>query len=331
MSDMSEIMRGGGFIQLYTSIASSGTRKGIIYIEDAVDRLFWERVINAVCPDRYEIKPYSQPGSEGKRKLEREYGNLHKDLLVAVDADYDYICPGRNEFAVALNSNPFILHTYFYSKESYLHTSEAIDFLTNAVHLNIQTEQQIQQALQRYSAIVFDALCLFSWLHNRNAQQFHENDFNQHIQLPNGVRILNDDLIVNEDALEQLRLTAENYLNHYSQYIDDEADFDQHRDILYERGLRPENALLFTNGHALLDKIFRPAYELFIRKCRKNENDWVSENYPENQARDRKNQVRNHYENNCKSTTLIHHCDAYRTASFWQKITQKFSRIDSTV
>ncbi|MZK90402.1 DUF4435 domain-containing protein [Citrobacter amalonaticus] len=329
MSEMSDIMRSDGYIRLYTSIASSGSQKGIIYIEDAVDRVFWEKAINAVCPDQYDIKPYSQPGAEGKRKLEREYSKLHKKLLVAIDADYDYICPDRNAYASELDNNPFILHTYFYSKESYIHTPEAIDYLTNSVHLNMKTEHSIHQALQRYSSIIFNALCLFSWLHNRNAQQYRENDFNQCIALPNGVKILNADLTVNEAALHQLTLNVENYMNQYSQHINDDAGFARHREFLSERGLRPDNSLLFTNGHTLLDSIFRPAYDMFIRKSRSNENDWVTAHYNENQVRDRKSQVRNHYDNNCKLTTMLHHCEAYQTTQFWQRITDKLSQIES--
>lgn len=329
MSDLTDIMRSEKYIRLYTGIESSGTQKGIIYIEDAVDRTFWEKAINAVFPSRYEIKPYSQPGAEGKRKLEKEYRNLHKNFLVAVDADYDYICPERNEFAAELNNNPFILHTYIYSKESYIHTSEAIDYLTNSVHLNVQTEHCIHQVLQRYSTIIFDAFCLFAWLHNRDARQHREHDFNQCIALPNGIKVLNDDLTVNENALQQLTLSVERYINQYSQYIDDEVGFNRHKEFLRDRGLGPDNTLLFTNGHSLLDTIFRPAYEMFIKKSRKNDNDWVQANYDENQVRARKQQVRNHYDDNCKLTTMIHHCQAYLTTQFWQMIAHKLGQIDS--
>lgn len=328
MSELSDIMRSAEYIRLYTSLASSGVQKGIVYIEDALDRIFWERIFDSVFPNRYEVKPYSQPGAEGKRKLEQEYGNLHRHLLVAVDADYDYLCPERNDFAAVLNNNPFIIHTYFYSKESYIHTSDSIDSLTNSVHLNVQTEHQINQALQFYSGIIYDAFCHFSWLHNRDAQQFPENEFNQSIQLPEGIRVLSDDLTINEEAFAPLRESAENYVNQHVQYINDEIGFANHRDKLSELGLLPNNTLLFTNGHTLLDKIFRPVYDMYLRQCRKNDSDWVVANYPVPQQRSRLNQVRNHYVDNCKASTLIHHCQAYKTGLFWNKIAQKISQIE---
>lgn len=136
MSEFSDFLRHSSFIRSYTAI-SSGQEKGIIYVEDATDRTFWEKIVNFVCPGRYEIKPFGSPGVEGKRKLEMEYAHLHKERLVAVDGDFDYSCPARNNYSVHLIQNPFVLHTFYYSRESFINTREAILHLIDSLYLHV--------------------------------------------------------------------------------------------------------------------------------------------------------------------------------------------------
>lgn len=330
MSDLTDFMRRPDFIRIYTGIESSGSQKGIIHIEDATDRLFWKKVVNAVCPDRYDIKPYSQPGSEGKRQLEKLYQHLNKDYLIAVDSDYDFLCPDKSEFSAELNANPFILHTFCYSRESFIHTPENVDDLTDCIHLHEKTHSHIQEALRRFSITVYDALLIFSWLHNQNQQQFKESVFNECFRLPDGVYLLDENLEVNETAFNNLSQSVKHYTEVHADLISDKESFERHETAIRERGITPENALLFINGHDLLDGIFRPAYERFISKSRKKDNEWVEANYPVSEVRPRKNQVRNHYEDNCRVQQLLTRCESYAASSFWQKSTQKLARAERT-
>ena len=330
MSDLTDFMRRSEFIRLYTGMESSGPQKGIIHIEDATDRLFWTKVVNAVCPGRYDIKPFSQPGVEGKRKLEQQYQHLSKDYLIAVDSDYDYLCPDRNKYSAELNVNPFVLHTFYYSKESFIHTPEAVETLTECIYLHEKTHSQIQEALRRFSVTIYDALLIFSWLHNQDQQRFKESDFNQCFKLPDGVLILDHCLEVNESAFESLSQSVQLYTNAHAALITDLDSFARHDDTLRSRGITPESALLFINGHCLMDQIFRPVYEKIIKISRKNDNAWVENHYPGSEARPRKNQVRNHYEDNCRAHQLLNRCESYTTSPFWQRITQKLIGVERT-
>jgi len=330
MSDLTDFMSRAEYIRIYTGMESSGPQKGIIHIEDATDRLFWTKVVNTVCPGRYEIKPFSQPGSEGKRKLEQQYQHLNKDYLIAVDSDYDYLCPDKNDYAAELNANPFVLHTFCYSRESFIHTPEAIESLTDCIYLHEKTHSHIQEALRRFSITVYDALLVFSWLHNHEPQRYNESDFNQCLKLPAGVFILNDSLDVNEAAFEVLSQTVQRYTDVHAALISDRESFAHHSDALRSRGVTPESALLFINGHHLLDGIFRPVYERFIRKSKRKDNEWVDNHYPVGENRSRKNQVRSHYEENCRANQLISRCESYTSSPFWQRITQKLTGAERT-
>lgn len=330
MSELSDKMFKSDFLKIYTAMESSGPQKGVIHIEDATDRLFWKKVVNTICPNRYDIKPYSKPGSEGKRQLEKQYKHLNKDYLIAVDSDYDFLCPDRSEFSSEMNANPFVLHTFCYSKESFIHTPENIDDLTDCIHLHDKTHNHIQEALRIFSIIIYDALLVFSWLHNKDQQQFEESAFNASFMLPAGVYLLDDCLEVNESALSNLRQSVKRYIDAHADFIDDKESFERHESAIRERGITPENALLFINGHDLLDGIFRPSYERFIRKSRKKDNEWVEANYPAQKVQSRKNQVRNHYEDNCRVHQLLNRCESYVASTFWQKITQKLASAERT-
>lgn len=330
MSELSDTMFSTDFVRLYTAIESSGPQKGVIHIEDATDRLFWKKIVNAVCPGRYDIKTFSQPGSEGKRKLEQQYQHLSKDYLIAVDSDYDFLCPNRSEFSAELNANPFVLHTFCYSRESFIHTPESVEELTDCIHLHEKTHSHIQEALRLFSITVYDALLIFSWLNNQDQQRFKESDFNQCFRLPAGVYLLDDSLDVNEPAFESLRQSVKRYTEAHAELISDRESYERHEAAIRERGITPESALLFINGHHLLDGIFRPVYERLIRKSKRNDNEWVKAHYPGNETQPRRNQVRNHYEQNCNVHQLINRCESYTTSPFWQRITQKLTDAERT-
>jgi len=330
MSDLTDIMRSSEFIRVYTGMESSGPQKGIIHTEDASDRLFWKKVVNEVCPGRYDIKPFSQGSEAGKRRLEQQYQHLHKDYLIAVDSDYDFLCPDRNEFSAELNANPFVLHTFCYSRESFIHTPESIEELTDCIHLYEKTHSQIQEALRRFSVTVYGALLVFSWRHNQDQQRFKESDFNQCFRLPDGVFILDDSLNINENAFQSLSQSVGVYKATHAGSISDRESLEHHEMTLRSKGISPENALLFINGHHLQDRIFRPVYEKLIKKSRRNDNEWVETHFPESETESRMNQVRNYYKDNCNVLQLINRCESYTTSPFWQRITQKLTRAERT-
>lgn len=327
MNELSDLMRNGDFIKIFTKMESQGAEKGLIYIEDATDRYFWESIIDRALPGRYQIKPYSQPGSEGKRRLEKEYKNLNPFYLVAVDADYDYLCPEKNEYSVTLNNSPFVLHTFLHSKESYVHTHEAITALTNSIHLHTPTAHQIDLALVRISNEIFEALCLFSFLHNQDSDRFKENTFNASIKKPDGLKILNDDMTVNDEAIRQIGLSAAQYITEHLQYVETSAIYQEHKAKISSKGITPDNAILFTNGHALLDNIFQPLYKEFIKKSKKNDLAYVNDNYPEETTGDRRRAVDNYYKNHCHSSTLINRCNTFLTSPFCLRISEKLTAI----
>ncbi|MTC79501.1 DUF4435 domain-containing protein [Providencia sp. wls1916] len=326
MNDFDSIRSNRDFLNAYNLFTSS-VPAGFLYIEDASDRLFWERLVKSVCPGRYRVMPYSQGGAEAKRSLEREYMNLHQDFIVGVDSDYDYLCSNRNEFAEQLITNQFVLHTFYYSRESYINSPEAIGNILECFHLHKYPENQLLTSLAKYSEIIHPALCLFSWLHNIEWQLHPENLFNMAIRLPEGSKLLNEDLTENDDTINAVKQRVDEYIYTYSSQVNDPQGYSSHLEQLMLRGINKSNAYLFTDGHYLLDGILLPILKMVIMVGQKQDKAWVEQNYRGEAIRQRKNQVVNHYKDNCNTNTLVFQCTAYHSGDFWQRITEKMRKI----
>lgn len=324
MSETMDFLLRGKFINVYTKMESSDVEKGIIYVEDASDFAFWSKVLKEVCPNRYDIKTYSN-GKQGKRVLEKEYSRLHKELLVAVDSDFDYVCPERNEFSLQLNNNPFILHTVYYSRESYILLPESLDDLTDSITFSDKVESEIHQAMERYSALAFEALKVFSFLHNKNQTQFSETDFSQCLKLPPNTSLLNESMMMDEEIFSTLSCSVNAYVQQLSAFIDDNEGYQRHVDSLEVRNITPDKALLFVDGHDIMDFIVRPLMVSMIKTVKGKELNKVVENYPSGMVKERKNQVHNHFNKKCNLDTLLYQCKAFQKKGVqaWEMLTEQ--------
>lgn len=328
MSSFDSIAKSSKYLKSYNDVIINKP-SGVLYIEDSLDRTFWEALVEMVCPDRYRVMPYSQPGSEGKRSLEKQYAILHPDLIVGVDGDYDFLCPDRNEYASHLINNPFVIHTFYYSRESHFNTKEAIDYYLNSIYLYIKINNQLHEALLAYSNHIFKALCIFAWFHNKDRQGHPENTFNKIIELPNGVKLLDRDLNINATAIASIQQKVSEYIVEFEPCIGDKESFEKHIESLYQKGINPETAYLFTEGHYLQDGILIPLLKMVIKGNQDIDKEWAETNYPEKCIDDRRRNVLNHYKDNCSSSTLIFNSTAHHAGHFWKKIIGKLEAVTS--
>ncbi|HDL9610193.1 TPA: hypothetical protein PX826_004807, partial [Escherichia coli] len=76
MSDFERKMKSRAYLQAYTRQQSGNQpeARGIMYVENPADRLFWEEVVSQVWPKSYSVKTFAL---SGKRELEKEYDKLN--------------------------------------------------------------------------------------------------------------------------------------------------------------------------------------------------------------------------------------------------------------
>ncbi|UXJ04240.1 DUF4435 domain-containing protein [Morganella morganii] len=160
MSGFDSLLKSAKYLQAYTK-QQTGKSRGILYVENPSDRLFWENVIAHVCPEQYSVKSFSLDNAPGKRSLEKEYSKLHRFYIVGVDGDFDYLCPSRHEFANSLNSNPYVIHTFTYSRENVIFNMPSVIDISNRLAFRHHLINDCVSALTEYSKIIFPALSFF--------------------------------------------------------------------------------------------------------------------------------------------------------------------------
>ena len=326
MSGFDSLLKSANFIKAYTK-QQTGMPRGVLYVENPSDRLFWENVIAQVCPEKYSVKSFSLEDAPGKRSLEKEYSKLHRFYIVGVDGDFDYLCPDRHEFANSLNNNPYVMHTFTYSRENVIFSIPSILDISNRLAFRHKLTHDCIVALTEYSKTIFSALSVFSYAHNLDWQKFKEDQFMKAISLPEGEKLLTDELKVNQAALDGIRVTAKEYIDSTLNTIADGMDEKNCCNILIERLITPEVAYMFIDGHYLKDIIVKPMLDLLKRKNKSVDINDVKAKLPEARWRQSINEVENYFKDCCHTESIIHNANCYTSGVIWDLIEEKLKVI----
>ena len=106
-------------------LTSQKSRRRIVaYVESYDDIFFWRSVLS-----RFEDKtryfevmlPSKKNLSKGKKSvlLNLLSGQVGRNMLACVDADYDYLMQQTTATSRFVNGNPYVIHTYAYAIENY--------------------------------------------------------------------------------------------------------------------------------------------------------------------------------------------------------------------
>ncbi|MBD2793290.1 hypothetical protein ID852_07715 [Xenorhabdus sp. 42] len=104
-----------------------------------------------------------------------------------------------------MNGNPFVLHTFCYSRESFTCSYDSLLHILNKCYYQENLPSEFRQALSDYSSILYDALCIFGYLHNFNWNRYKESDFKSAIKLSDGGCLLDEKLCVNKIELDNVK------------------------------------------------------------------------------------------------------------------------------
>ncbi|MEQ2025786.1 DUF4435 domain-containing protein [Xenorhabdus szentirmaii] len=328
MADFSDIFKSPKYISAYNK-QKTGTEAGILWVENPSDRLFWELVVSRSLPERYIVRPYSKSEISGKRILEKEYSNLHSNLIVGIDSDFDFVCPERHENAKEMNINPFVLHTFCYSRESFACSKESLSDILNKCYYQENTPSEFHQALWDYSSIIYDALCVFGYLHNLDWNKYKESDFKSAIKLSDGGCLLDEKLCVNKIELDNVKKRVVDYVEKLSSHIVDNDEFDNFKINLRMKGIEPEIAYMFINGHFLYDALVKVMINKILSSNKKADIEKVNKtNNSDGYKKDKRNEISNHFKKCCDIGTLMHNSHAFSENIFFKKILDKASQLN---
>lgn len=328
MASFESILKSEDFMGAYSKFSNASTI-GLLYVENPADRIFWELVISKACPNKYKVMPYSHELAPGKRRLEKEYDKLHSKYIVGVDGDFDYLCPFRHDNSNKLNTNPYVLHTFGYSRESITCSQSSISKIIEKIYYHNESPHQITKAIQSYSAEVYMAVCIFSYLHNKSWQAYAENEFKLAVSVRPNSCLLTNELNVDNEVLNELRSSILSYLSKMQVYVTDDDSYVLFKDELAQRGITPETAYMFIDGHYLKDKIVKPMLNAILKKNRNNDISGIRAKRPTQEWASSINEIKNYYESYCNPESLIHYCEGFVHEDFWGKIVSKLASINA--
>jgi hypothetical protein len=271
MSSFSDVFSNPNYIQGFTTI-TSGQPKGLLYVESPNDIGFWRYITERVCPGNYDIKAASKLKANGKRTLELEYPKLHKDYIVGVDSDMDYLCPSRSNNATELNKNLFILHTFSYAKESLQCSLESVEDIMERLVFDDVVDSDILSTLMDLSHVIYDALVVHLFRHNISPNNYHDGVLWPLLKMPSSATLVKrKNLTANDAALDALKAKLVDFINQNHISPDELDSFNAYVKEVNEKGLMPDTAYQFIKGHILHDNYVFPILKMYRDKLYNNE------------------------------------------------------------
>ncbi|MEG3350399.1 DUF4435 domain-containing protein [Novacetimonas sp. GS1] len=315
--------------------------KGIIYIEDENDKRFWAEVIEDIAKNKYTIKiattnslgrDASETKIRGKGALTKLYDTLNKTVMVAVDSDFDYICPESSEYAEKLSKNKFIIHTFSYSTESVIFCEKSIKLISGKIKYFIDIDFDLNEALKTISNIIFESFSMFAYLKNKKISIESGKDYNNILffSIPRE-EFLNENYKLCERIINELTINSEKKKKKYLKYIEDNSllhEYNAYLEHLDHLGVKKDNVYRFIRGHDLEEKIVMPLLECLKYKILNAEISSIDSEPHKNDTvkEESKRKVTKFFEGKLNLDTIIHNDLSFKEDYIFNKIKEKFSR-----
>lgn len=310
--------------------------KGLIYLENERDCAFWEEVLEATNPNQYDIKRSIAENnkSRGKRSLEKLYSTLNPNVLVAIDADFDYLCPKNTDYSEYI-SGDYILHTFSYSRESVMCNVESINDTIKKIRLYEKSNFNISDIIKTYSIICYKALPKFLFLFNLRNENVNESSFHDDLTISPSkeLPLFTSDFEFNLAIFKQLEEKVEARLNRHNEIIESEnlsAEFDLYLEHLLTLGFNENNAYRYISGHLIYENLILPILKAIKSTLLRIEIEKVKELHKGNSEAIKANisGVHNHFSEKCSYVTLLENCEKIKSDEIYQKILNKAKGIN---
>lgn len=163
---MAEYFFDEGYIESYGLMTHSNPDFGFVYIESERDKNFWEFFFGNEILKNYEInfnyKTHSMHcGTRGKVRYRDVYQKANKRAIIAIDSDFDHLTPNRFKHCEHIVSNPFVFHTFAYTKENIINSIEVLDDCLSKYHFCDPSSYRFSEFLFSYSELIHDVCVKF--------------------------------------------------------------------------------------------------------------------------------------------------------------------------
>ncbi len=255
------------YIAAANRLKPSKAKKFIVaYVESYDDISFWRDVLDEYETDSVGfliMLPSRTSLSKGKKSAITN--DLGPYKIACVDADYDWLMQGKTPISHALCTNPYILHTYVYAIENYQCYAEGLHRACTRATLNDRALLNLEVYMQEYGSIVWPLLVWSIWAYRMG----RDNEFGI-MQMVDTVTYHDVNIATPEVTLEYVRKRVNKKINWLHQHFPEgKKTYAPLREELLARGLTPETAYLFMQGHALKDGVVLPLLQPICNRLRR--------------------------------------------------------------
>lgn len=231
-------------------------RKIVAYVESYDDIFFWRSVLSEFEDEQtaFEVMLPSRTNlNRGKKTalMNRLGESLGNCMIACVDADLDYLLQGHTPSSQRMLSNPYVIHTYAYSIESYQCYAPSLHNVCVMATLNDRDIFNFEEYLRQYSEIIYELFVWLVWLHRRGRfNEFPLNNFNNIIAV--------EQLNIHKplDALERVRRQVNRKIAWLQQHVKDaKGKLTSLKLELDTLGVHKDNTYMFIQGHHLMENV----------------------------------------------------------------------------
>lgn len=241
----------------------SKRRKVVAYVESYDDIFFWRTLLSELETEQmyFEVMlPSRTTLQKGKKTalLHALAKGLGRDMIVCVDADYDYLLDGSTRSSEEVCHNDYVFHTYTYAIENYQCYAPSLHGVCVMATLNDDHSLiDFEAFMAEYSRIIHPLFVWNVWAYRYgHFKEFPMADFAL-TATPGSVDIFNP-----ETALARLQHKVDVAVSRLQQKFPEGAEtYQPLMNRLAELGVTPETTYLYMRGHDLLEKIVAPLLE----------------------------------------------------------------------
>ncbi|MEG3756022.1 DUF4435 domain-containing protein [Psychromonas arctica] len=279
--------------------------QGVIYIENEKDKAFWSTYLGEEIVSRYTFSMASGPDCEetpirGKCRFEPYLSGASKEVVFAIDADFDFLTPDRNDKCKKICESPYIIHTYGYSKESFTNSYNVIDACLEQYHYFNAHEYRIKDFIENYSKRIYSCVVKYLFLLNIDQVPLNDSEFYNIIIYADCYSLyFKDEWDSFDNELNALNNKFSNVLVALG------ASTNEFETKLNECGLIETTVYQYISGHKLEDQIIKPIINsiksALIKEGRES---YINSGARGKEISNRQQELVNHFKDNVNFHTL---------------------------
>lgn len=240
--------------------SKSSRRKVVAYVESYDDVFFWRQILSQFETDDiyFEVMLPSRVErlERGKKAaITQLFSNkVGQDMIVCIDADYDYLEQGATQTSRDVNNNPYIFHTYAYAIENMQCYAPSLHDVCVAVTLNDHVIFDIEKYLADYSEAIFPLFIWSIWYYRTpNYNEFTITNFLHIIEMGNFSFSHVGDMLKRLRSkvgkkVKQLQTNNPNASESYAKV----------KEECKRLGVTPRTSYLYIQGHHLFNRVVVP-------------------------------------------------------------------------